>query len=67
MVWTIYEELGSLCVGKRVESGLKDRNYSHSTARPCHRGEASKNDSEELELLMDQCYGATCIPASIDK
>ena len=63
MVWAIYEELGSL----GVESGLKYRILILLLAHVIV--EISKDDPEErrLELLMDQCYGATCVPASINE
>ena len=64
MVWVVYKELGSLC----VESGPKYQNYSILTAAHVIV-EVSRDDSEgrRLELPTDQCYGATCVPASVDE
>ena len=64
MVWAVYEELGSLCgkwaqISKLFPSSL----LAHVIV------EVSKDDLEgrRLELPTDQCYGPTCIPASIDE
>ena len=58
MVWVIYEQPGSSCVVRRDQSLLADVIT-----------ETSKNGSEEcwLELPTDQGYGATRVPADIDK
>ena len=61
IVWVIY--------GQRGESREESRAQLSRSFPSSLLAEASKNGSEErwLGLQTDHCYGATCVPASIDE